>query len=69
MTDFHDNLCGGHHFWRTTTYNILRDGYFWPSLFTAVCEKIRACDKCKKNSGKKQLKSLPLKPVVIFGPF
>jgi hypothetical protein len=30
MTDFHDSLCGGHHFWRTTTYKILRVGYFWP---------------------------------------
>jgi hypothetical protein len=23
MIDFHDSLCGGHHFWRTTTYKIL----------------------------------------------
>ena len=26
MTEFHGSLCGGHHFWRTTTYKILRDG-------------------------------------------
>jgi hypothetical protein len=26
--DFHDILCGGHHFWRTMVYKILRDGYF-----------------------------------------
>jgi hypothetical protein len=69
MNDFHDNLCGGHHFWRTTTYKILRAGYFWPSLFTDVCAKIRACDKCHKFSGKQQLKSLPLKLVVVSGPF
>jgi hypothetical protein len=69
MFDFHDSLCGGHHFWRTTAYKILRDGYFWPSLFTNVCEKIRSCVKCQKFSGKKQLKSFPLKPVVASGPF
>jgi hypothetical protein len=69
MYDFHDSLCGGHHFWRTTTYKILRDGYFWPSLFTDVCSKIRACVKCQKFSGKMQLKSFPLKPVVASGPF
>jgi hypothetical protein len=34
MLEFHDSLCGGHHFWRTMTYKILRDGYFWPTLFT-----------------------------------
>jgi hypothetical protein len=28
MSDFHDGLCGGNHFWRTTAYKILRDGYF-----------------------------------------
>jgi hypothetical protein len=69
MFDFHDSLCGGHHFWKTTAYKILRADYFWPSLFTDVCAKIRACVKCQKFSGKQQLKSLPLKPVVASGPF
>jgi hypothetical protein len=69
MFDFHDSLCGGHHFWRTTAYKILRDGYFWPNLFTDVCARIRACVKCQKFTGKQQLKSFPLKPVVASGPF
>jgi hypothetical protein len=34
-----------------------------------VCAKIRACGKCQKFSGKQQLKSLPLKLVVVYGPF
>jgi hypothetical protein len=69
MSYFHDSLCGGHHFWRTTAYKILRAGYFWPSLFTNVCAKIRACVKCQNFSGKQQLKSLSLKHVVASGPF
>jgi hypothetical protein len=69
MFDFHDNLCGGHHLWRTTTYKILRVGYFWPTLFTDVCEKIRDCVQCQKFSGKQQLKYFPLKHVVALGPF
>jgi hypothetical protein len=28
INDFHDNSCGGHHFWRTIAYKILRAGYF-----------------------------------------
>jgi hypothetical protein len=51
------------------TYKILRAGYYWPSLFTDVCEKVRACIKCNKFSEEHQLKSLPLKPVVASGPF
>jgi hypothetical protein len=69
ITDFHDSLCGGHHFWSTTAYKILRAGYLWPSLFIDVCANIRACVKCQKFYGKKQLKSLPLKLVVVSGPF
>jgi hypothetical protein len=69
MTEFHDSLCVGHHFWRTTTYKILRVGYFWPNLFSDVCENIRAYIKCQKFYGKQQLKSLPLKPVMVFVPF
>jgi hypothetical protein len=52
MFYFHDSLCGGHHFWRTIPYKILRDVYFWLSLFIDVCAKIRACVKCKKFSRK-----------------
>jgi hypothetical protein len=69
MTEFHDMSCGGHHFWKTTTYKILRARYLWPILFIDVCAKIRACAKCQKFIGKQQLKSFPLKPVMVSGPF
>jgi hypothetical protein len=46
MSNFHDSLCGGHHYWRTTTYKILIAGYLWPNVFIDVCAKIRACSKC-----------------------
>jgi hypothetical protein len=69
MSDFHDSSCGGHHFWKTTAYNILRDGSFWPTLFIDVYTKVGACVKCQKFSGKQQLKPLPLKPVIASGPF
>jgi hypothetical protein len=69
MSNFHDSLCGGHHFWRTTTYKILIAVYFWPSLFTDICEKIRARVKCHKFSRNQQLKYFPLNPMVASGPF
>jgi len=28
IVEFHDSLCGGHHFWKTKAYKILRDGYY-----------------------------------------
>jgi hypothetical protein len=26
--DFHSGLCGGHHFWKTTSHKVLRAGYY-----------------------------------------
>jgi hypothetical protein len=69
MFEFHHGLCGGHHFWKTIAQKILRVGFYWPILFTDVCREVRACIKCKRFSGKKQLNSLPLKPVVASSPF
>jgi transposase InsO family protein len=69
MVGFHSGLCRGHHFWKTTTHKILRAGYYWPTLFTDVCREVRACIPCQSFSGKQQLKSLPLKPVVVSRPF
>jgi ribonuclease HI len=69
VAEFHSGLCGGHHFWRATAHKILRAGYYWPTMFTDVCKRVRACIKCQKFAGKQQLKSLPLNPVVVSGPF
>jgi hypothetical protein len=69
MFDFHSSLCGVHHLWKTATHKILKVGYYWPTLFTDVCREVRACIKCQRFSGNKQLKSLPLKPVVASTPF
>jgi len=69
VAEFHSGLCGGHHYWRATAHKILRVGYYWPTVFTDVCKRVRACIKCQKFAGKQQLRSLPLKPMVVSGPF
>jgi ribonuclease HI len=69
MCELHNSECGGHHYWKTTAHKILRSGYYWPSLFSDVYEFVKTCDKCQRFEGKQQLKSLPLKPIVVTGPF
>jgi hypothetical protein len=69
VAEFQGGLCGGHHFWKATAQKILRAGYYWPTMFTDVCKRVIACIKCQKFVGKHQLKSLPLNPVVVSGPF
>eukprot|EP00253_Pinus_taeda_P023544 PITA_23544 len=49
MHRFHSSICGGHHYWKTTTHRILRAGYYWPTLFSDVWSFVRSCDKCEIN--------------------
>jgi len=58
-------VCGGHHFCNSIAYKIFRDEYYWPSLFSDVCAKIRSCEKCQRFFGKQKLKSLPLNPIKV----
>jgi hypothetical protein len=69
MHQFHSSICGGHHYWKTTTHKILRARYYWPFLFSDVCAFVKSCDKCQRFTGKQQLKSLPLRLIVVNGPF
>jgi hypothetical protein len=45
---FHSIICGGHHYWKTTTHKILRVGYYWPFLFSDMCAFVKSCDKCQR---------------------
>jgi hypothetical protein len=69
MHKFHSINCGGHHYCKTKTHKILRVGYYWPCLFSDDCSYVKTCDKCQRFTRKQQLKSIPLKPIVVTRPF
>ena len=69
MAEMHKGACGGHLYWKSTANKILRAGYYWPTLFSNVYQKVRACLECQKFVGKEKLHSLPLKPISIEAPF
>ena len=69
ISDSHEGACGGHKYWKTTAYRILRAGYYWPTLFADVYQQVRACIPCQKFAGKQKLLSLPLKPIAVNAPF
>eukprot|EP00253_Pinus_taeda_P012041 PITA_12041 len=45
LQQFHSNMCGGHHYWKTTAHKILRVVYYWPSLFSDVFSFVKTCDR------------------------
>jgi hypothetical protein len=66
--EFHNGDCGGHLYWKTTTHNILRDGFYWPTLFTGIYKEVSSCHECQIFEGKRKLMPLPLKPISIEAP-
>ena len=50
--DLHGGSCGGHRYWKATTYKILRARFYWPTLFNDVYLQLKACIECQKFVGK-----------------
>jgi hypothetical protein len=46
LRELHDGPTGGHFVGETTTYKILRVGYYWPTLFMDAHAYARKCKSC-----------------------
>lgn len=44
--EFHSGSCGGHLFWKSTLNKILREGFFWPAIFTDVFKFVSTSHQC-----------------------
>jgi hypothetical protein len=54
---------------RLLAFKIIRNGYYWPSIFHDSYKFARSCDKCQKFTGKERLSAMPLQPVLPDFPF
>ena len=52
-----------------TTQNILRAGYFWPSLFKDCIIAVRKCHNCQILYQKMCASPTPLHPIIVVGTF
>jgi hypothetical protein len=50
-------------------HNILRVGFYWPSIFSDVYKEVSKCHECQNFDGKIKLHPLPLKPIFVEAPF
>jgi hypothetical protein len=69
LLKLHAGEAGGHFGGDTTAHKVLRDIYYWPTLFRdahALCHKFIICQKA---SGRLQKPAFPLQPVSIDSPF
>ena len=45
-SELHSGVCGGHKYWKAIAFKILREGYYWPTLFSDVYHQVRSCVEC-----------------------
>jgi hypothetical protein len=66
---FHDEPCGGHYAAKRTTYKILQDGYYWPTLHRDAQQYTSHCDECQRMGKPTRRNEMPLQPQVSLEPF
>jgi hypothetical protein len=69
LKEIHDDPAGGHFSGDTTTHKILRDGYYWPTLFKDAHAYARKCKICQLSVGKERMTTVPLQPMTVSRPF
>ena len=67
--EFHEGDCGGHHYWKVTANKIMREGFYWPLLFSDVYKEMTKCHQCQIFEGRRKVVSLRLNPISMESPF
>lgn len=69
LTELHDGPVGSHFNGETTGHKVLREGYYWPTLFKDAHAHARKCQICQVNAGRERRLAFPLQPITIENPF
>ena len=69
LTELHDGPIGGHFSGETTAHKVLREGYYWPTLFKDAHAHARKCQICQVNAGREIRHAFPLQPLTVQNPF
>ena len=69
LNDFHSGACGDHLSGLEIAQKILREGYFFPSIFKNCVKAVKKCHQSQKNSRKTHSYPAPLHPVISINPF
>jgi hypothetical protein len=69
LSELHAGEVGGNFGGDTTSHKVLRDGYYWPTLFKYAHVLCRKCVICQKAIGRVKNETFPLHPVTVDSPF
>jgi hypothetical protein len=69
LKELQDGPAGDHFTGETMAHNILRIGYYCPTLFRDAHTYFRRCKVFHMSDGKENKTMIPLKPMSIYRPF
>lgn len=69
MNEFHAGFCCGHYATQTTTHNILREIYYFPTIFADTLNVVKIFQPFQLVTLKQHLVAMPLRNVAIDAPF
>jgi hypothetical protein len=67
--ELHDGPAGGHFVGNTTTHKILRDNYYWHTLFKDAHTYPRNYKTCQMSTRKEKKETIPLQPMTFSRHF
>ena len=50
-------------------FEVMRAGFYWPTIFFDTHKKFAPCHKCQIFEGRRNLLPFPLKPIQVEAPF
>jgi hypothetical protein len=65
IREFHEGICDGNFSPTIAAHKIIREGFYWPSIFRYLYATIRKYLSCQQFSGKMKKFVMPLQPVVV----
>jgi len=69
LKELHDGPAHGNFAGDTTAHKILRDGYYWPTLFNDAHTYSRNYKNCQISAGREKRATVPLQLVTVSRPF
>ena len=69
LREVHEGICGNHIGARALAGKVLRQGYYWPTIFRDATYLVRRCNICQEHAKISRLPSEPLTSITSPLPF
>ncbi|XP_071739687.1 uncharacterized protein [Rutidosis leptorrhynchoides] len=69
VKEMHEGLCAQHSGYRTIVGRIMRQGYYWQSIYKDTADVIKTCDACQRHGTVQRLPKYDLISVSSAWPF